>query len=218
MPKFPRLVVPGFPHHITQRGVRRQKTFFDESDYRAYLDLAVELASGWEVEFWAYCLMPNHIHAVAVPNQAGSLSKFFAVLHRRYARRINSRYEWQGHLWQKRFYSVVMDERHTIASLRYVELNPVHAGMCKSPRDWPWSSAKANLGLTEDPLIDRSRTADIISDWDTYLASQEDTPAVQTLRRQTSSGRPDGDRAFMKTIERLSGRRVSKQRAGRKKK
>jgi putative transposase len=218
MPKFPRLVVPGYPHHITQRGVRRQKTFFAEDDYQAYLDLAIELTGDWPVEFWAYCLLPNHIHAVVVPDQPDSLSKYFAVLHRRYARQINLQHEWQGHLWQKRFYSVVMDERHTIASLRYVELNPVRAGIRKSPRDWPWSSTKGNLGLTDDPLIDRSRTVDIIANWSTYLAEEEDVSTVQRLRRQTRTGRPNGDDEFLRTIESRTERRVRKKRAGRKKK
>ncbi len=218
MPKFPRLVVPGYPHHITQRGVRRQKTFFAEDDYQAYLDLAIELTGDWPIEFWAYCLMPNHIHAVVVPDQPDSLSKYFAVLHRRYARQINLQHEWQGHLWQKRFYSVVMDERHTIASLRYVELNPVRGGIRKSPRDWPWSSTKGNLGLTDDPLIDRSRTVDIIANWSTYLAEEEDVSTVQRLRRQTRTGRPNGDDEFLRTIESRTERRVRKKRAGRKKK
>jgi len=211
-------VVPGYPHHITQRGVRRQKTFFDEADYQAYRNLAVELIDDWPVEFWAYCLMPNHIHAVVVPEHPDSLSKYFAVLHRRYAREINLRNEWQGHLWQKRFYSVVMDERHTFASLRYVEMNPVRAGMCKHPRDWRWSSTNGNLGLTKDPLIDRSRTTSIIADWNAYLVEDEDVSAVQRLRRQTGTGRPGGDDVFLRTIESRTGRHVRKKRAGRKKK
>ena len=218
MPKFPRLVVPGYPHHITQRGVRRQKTFFDETDYQTYRNLAVELTGDWPVEFWAYCLMPNHIHAVVVPEHADSLSKYFAVLHRRYARAVNLRNEWQGHLWQKRFFSVVMDERHTIAGLRYVELNPVRAGICRHPREWPWSSTNGNLGLTNDPLIDRSRTNNIIADWSAYLVEEGDVSAVEQLRRQTGTGRPGGDDEFLRTIESRTGRRVRKKRAGRKKK
>ena len=99
MPRFPRLVVPGYPHHVTQRGVRRQATFFDDIDYRSYLRLAAELKKDWSVDFWAYCLMPNHIHAVVVPKDDDCLSKFFAILHRRYAWRANRRHDWLGHLW-----------------------------------------------------------------------------------------------------------------------
>ena len=151
MPRFPRLVIPGYPHHVTQRGVRRQRTFFDAADYQAYLDLAFELLDEWPITFWAYCLMPNHIHAVVVPDDKDGLSKYFAVLHRRYARRTNLRHDWHGHLWQKRFFSVAMEETHAITALRYVEANPVRAGLCESPPDWRWSSAQANLGLFADP-------------------------------------------------------------------
>ena len=218
MPRFPRMVVPGYPHHITQRGVRRQRTFFEAADFQAYLRIAAELADSWNVEFWAYCLMPNHVHAVVVPEELDSLSKYFAILHRRYARKMNLRHEWQGHLWQKRFFSVVMDERHTLASLRYVELNPVRAGICNSPSDWPWSSTNGNLGVTDDPLIDRARTNGIISDWGAYLAEEEDPAAIQRLRRQTGTGRPSGNDAFLDLIESRTGRRVRKKLAGRKKK
>ena len=218
MPRFPRLVVPGHPHHVTQRGVRRQRAFFQASDYQTYLKMALELTADWPIDFWAYCLMPNHIHAIVVPHQSDSLSKFFAILHRRYARRMNLRHEWLGHLWQKRFFSVVMDERHTFAGLRYVEMNPVRSGLCKSPRDWPWSSASGNLGLSDDPLIDRSRTNELITDWDAYLADDEDVTAIEQLRSLTGTGRPDGDDAFLTLVESQTGRRVRKQRAGRKKK
>ena len=218
MPRFPRLVVPGHPHHVTQRGVRRQRTFFEEPDYQTYLKMALELTADWQIEFWAYCLMPNHIHAVVVPHQSDDLSKYFAILHRRYARKMNQRHEWLGHLWQKRFFSVVMDERHALASLRYVEMNPVRSGLCKSPRDWPWSSASGNLGLVDDPLIDRSRTNEIVTDWGAYLASEEDSTAIEQLRCQTGTGRPDGDDEFLVLVESQTGRRVRKRRAGRKKK
>lgn len=218
MPKFPRLVVPGYPHHITQRGVRSQRTFFDEFDYQEYLNMALKLTGEWPVDFWAYCLMPNHIHAVVIPHEPDSLSKFFAVLHRRYARRTNLRHEWQGHLWQKRFYSVVMDERHALAAMRYVELNPVRANICRSPHEWVWSSASGNLGLVDDPLIDRSRTKEVVGNWGAFLAEGEDTDTVNRLRIQTSTGRPEGDEAFLVALESSTGRRVRRRRAGRKKK
>ena len=217
MPRFPRLVVPGCPHHVTQRGVRRQRTFFDETDYRAYLWLALELAGDWPVTFWAYCLMPNHVHAVVVPEQPDSLSKYFAILHRRYARRTNLRHEWRGHMWQKRFFSVVMDEPHCLTALRYVEMNPVRAGICRKPEEWPWSSARANLGYVADPLIDRSRTRSIVTNWQSFIAEEEDADAVEQLRQQTGTGRPDGNEAFLTSIESCTGRLVRKRRAGRKK-
>jgi putative transposase len=215
MPRFPRLVVPGYPHHVTQRGVRRQLTFFDDFDYKSYLGLAVELKEDWPVEFWAYCLMPNHVHAVVVPRDDDCLSKYFAILHRRYASRTNRRHEWLGHLWQKRFYSVVMDEPHTVAALRYVELNPVRAGLCESAEKWPWSSARGNLGLLDDPLIARDATQALIPDWQSCL-SQSDGGTIEEIRQQTLTGRPDGSSRFLDQIERSTGRRIRKRRAGRK--
>ena len=216
MPRFPRLVVPGYPHHITQRGVRKNKTFFDASDYRAYLHLAAELSDEWPIEIWAYCLMPNHMHAVVAPGQQESLARFFARLHQQYARRTNARYGWQGHMWQKRFYSVVMDEPHAVCALRYVELNPVRAGLCRSAQQWPWSSARANLGLAVDPLISRAHTEGLVADWHALLRQREDNDNLRSLRHHTGTGRPTGSVEFLKTIETLSGRRIQKRRSGRK--
>ena len=215
MPRFPRLVVPGYPHHVTQRGVRRQPTFFDDTDYEFYLSLAVELKEEWPVEFWAYCLMPNHIHAVVVPGNKDSLSKYFAILHRRYAWKTNRRHDWLGHLWQKRFYSVVMDEPHATAALRYVEQNPVRAGLCESPEEWRWSSTRGNLGLSEDRLIEREATRPLVPDWRRHL-SETDERTIMEIRYQTGTGRPDGNSRFLEHIEEQSGRRIRKRRAGRK--
>jgi putative transposase len=218
VPRFPRLVVPGYPHHVTQRGVRRQTTFFDSSDYRTYLKLAAAMLDTIELEIWAYCLMPNHIHAIVVPGAEESLSRFFAPLHRQYALRTNKRHEWRGHLWQERFYSVVMDEPHTLAAMRYVELNPVRAGLCKSPQQWPWSSARGNVGLAIDSLVDRSRTRDVVTNWRDYLLAEERGEDLDSLRQQTLTGRPEGSQEFVERLEQLSGRQIRRQRPGRKRK
>ena len=216
VPRFPRLVVPNYPHHVTQRGVRRQTTFFDNDDYSAYLRLAAELLDQADVKIWAYCLMPNHVHAIVVPATSEGLTKFFAPLHRQYARRTNSRHEWRGHLWQERFYSVVMDETHTLSAMRYVERNPVRAGLCDTPQDWPWSSTRGNLELAIDPLVDRGHTRDVISNWCMYLGAEENDVELELFRRQTLSGRPEGDPEFVKRVELLSGRQVRRKRPGRK--
>lgn len=218
MPRFPRLVVPGYLHHVTQRGVRRQTTFFDNTDYLAYLELAIELLEKVDLDIWAYCLMPNHIHAVVLPGAESGLADFFAPLHRRYARRTNNRHEWRGHLWQERFFSVAMDETHALSAMRYVELNPVRAGLCDKPQDWPWSSARGNLGLAIDPLIDRRKTQGIISNWQEYLGIGEHDDELDALRQQTRSGRPEGNAKFVDSLEALSGRQIRKKRPGRKSK
>ena len=218
MPKFRRLVVPGYPHHVTQRGVRKQTTFFDERDYRTYLSSATALLRAHPVEILAYCLMPNHIHAVVIPQRPDSLSAFFGKLHQRYAKVTNLRYEWAGHLWQNRFFSVVMDERHTMTALRYVERNPVRSGLVKSPQDWPWSSARGNLGLRDDPLIPDRPALRIVKDWHKYLSAPENDLDLRKLRRETGTGRPSGTDQFIARMELLTGRQLRRRSAGRRRK
>ena len=127
MARLARIVVPGMPHHVTQRGNRWQPTFFAEEDYAAYLELMSERCREEGVEIWAYCLMPNHVHLIAVPKREDSLRRAIGEAHRRYTRRVNLREGWRGHLWQERFSSFVLDEPYLLTSARYVELNPVRA-------------------------------------------------------------------------------------------
>ena len=214
VPKFPRLVVPGYPHHVTQRGIRRQRTFFDDSDFRAYVDLVKDLKVAAGVDILAYCLMPNHVHFIAVPKAKNSLARLFGTAHHRYAKRVNAIHDWRGHLWQERFYSVVMDETHTLAAMRYVELNPVRARMCKRAAEWVWSSARGNLGNESDELIDESEVRKIISDWKTFLAEDEESVLIESLRTQTSTGRPTGDDQFIDGLERKTGRRIRRYKPG----
>ena len=105
-----RFVAPGYPHHVTQRGNRRQKTFFSDEDYRYYIELLAEYSKAYWTEIWAYCLMPNHVHLVMVPSEEDGLRATLGEVHRRYTRYVNFRKGWRGHLWQERFHSFVMDE------------------------------------------------------------------------------------------------------------
>jgi putative transposase len=208
MPRFPRLVVPGYPHHVTQRGVRRQQTFFDDADYRAYTKLVAGLKAEAGAEIWAYCLMPNHIHMIVIPEEKQSLAKLFGTAHHRYAKRVNALHDWRGHLWQERFFSVVMDEVHTLAAIRYVELNPVRAGLGRRAEDWQWSSVHKHLGDQSDSLVDDSALCEAIGDWRGFLSEQCSTDFVESLRSQTNSGRPRGDDQFVEVLERKTGRRI----------
>ena len=137
MARIAQIVVPGYPHHITQRGNRRQKTFFCDEDYRRYIDLMAEWCNRCGVAVWAYCLMPNHTHLIAVPQTEEGLRKAVGEAHRRYSRMINFREGWRGYLWQGRFSSFVMDERYLLTAVRYIELNPVEAGLLKDPAAYP---------------------------------------------------------------------------------
>jgi len=110
MSRIARVVVPGFPHHVTQRGNRRQQTFFCDEDYQAYIDLMAEWCRRCGIEVWAYCLMPNHVHLIAVPSSEDGLRLRIGEAHRRYTRRVSFRERWRGHLWQGRLASFVLDD------------------------------------------------------------------------------------------------------------
>ena len=137
MARLARVVVPGMPHHVTQRGNRRQETFFRDDDYQAYLELMAEFCGQHGVEVWGYCLMPNHVHLIAVPKSEDGLRRAIGEAHRRYTRRINFREGWRGHLWQGRFASFVMDDDYLLAAARYIELNPVRARMVRKVHRYP---------------------------------------------------------------------------------
>ena len=132
MARLARVVVSGVPHHVTQRGNRRLTTYFSEDDYRAYLDLMAEWCGRCGVAVWAYCLKPNHVHLIVAPKSEEGLRRGIGEAHRRYSRRINFREGWRGHLWQGRFASFPMDERHLMLAVRHVELNPVRAKLCRA--------------------------------------------------------------------------------------
>ena len=143
MGRLARVVLPNVPHHITQRGNRNQPVFFSEDDKKEYLRLVSTHAKRHGVQIWAYCLMTNHVHFIAVPDSEKSLTATFQEAHRLYTRRINFREGWRGYLWQGRFASFPMDEEYLIAAVRYVEQNPVKAKLVSNAWDYPWSSAKA---------------------------------------------------------------------------
>jgi putative transposase len=153
MPRIARIVVPGLPHHITQRGNRREAIFFEEGDHEIYCDLLAEQIRKARVEVWAYCLMPNHVHLILMPSHTDALGHAVGEAHRRYTNFINARGRWTGHLFQSRFASVPMDPAHLMRAVRYVSLNPVRARLVAKAEDWKWSSVRAHLAGTDDTLV-----------------------------------------------------------------
>lgn len=214
MPRMARLVIPGYPHHITQRGSRRQQTFFEHADFRAYINLLATRKEEIGVEIWAYCLMPNHIHLIAVPSHESSLAKLLRTVHRQYSLQTNAAHDWRGHLWQERFHSFVMDEPYLFAALRYVELNPVRAGLCMEAGDWPWSSARAHLFNESDRLVSPAPVCQHIHNWHEFLAENDAPDLVDTIRRHTRTGRPTGEPQFIEKLESLTGKRLKVKRPG----
>ncbi len=163
------MVVPGIPHHITQRGNRRLETFFCAGDYEAY----IALMGGWcgigNVEVWGYCLMPNHIHVIAVPNSAAELRRAIGEAHRRYTRRIHCREGWRGHLWQGRFASFPLDEPYLLAAARYMEQHPVRPGLAGTPWEDPGSRAAAPGAGYDDALVKVAPILALVGDWKVFL-------------------------------------------------
>jgi len=212
MARIARVVVPNYPHHITQRGCRRQKTFFCKRDYQYYLNLALEAKQKAVVEVWAYCLMPNHVHMILVPGSEDGLKEYLAPIHHKYALTINKRMRWKGHFWQERFYSTVMDEIHLLQAVRYVELNPVRAKLCDRAQDWKWSSARAHVTGNDDQLVKVKPLLERVNNWPAYLTDCSDFD--NELRKHTRTGRPIGERDFLLQIEALTGRRVRKKKPG----
>ena len=221
MGRLARVVMEGHPHHVVQRGNRRQPTFFSDDDYRAYLALMIEWTAKFRLDVWAYCLMPNHVHLIVVPSSSDSLARGIGEAHRRYTRRVNFREGWRGHLWQGRFASYAMDEKHLMAAARYIERNPVKAGLCERAEDWPWSSAAAHVAGRGDALAGGDwlceRTAGWVCDWREYLAQPDDVKIAATLQRSENTGRPAGDESFLETVGRKLHRNLIPNKAGRPK-
>ncbi|NCO68358.1 MAG: transposase [Nitrospirae bacterium CG_4_10_14_0_8_um_filter_41_23] len=219
MPRIARAVSIGYPHHITQRGNYRQAVFEREGDYQQYLEWLKLYSSKYSLKIWAYCLMGNHVHFIAVPMETDSLSKTFNALHMRYSQYFNMRNKATGHLWQGRFFSCVLDERHLYAGIRYVENNPVRAKIVKRAEEYKWSSAISHVkGRTDSIISEDCYIIEKIKDWAAYLREKEDKTLENEIRQNTRTGRPCGDNNFILKIEKLLGRRMTALPWGRPKK
>jgi len=174
MARMARTVIPGIPHHVIQRGVRRLDVFQSDDDYNTYLDLISKSCKKAGTEVWAYCLMNNHVHLILVPSSEDGLRASLGDAHRQYTRLINFRERCRGHLWQERFHSFAMDENYLLAAVRYVELNPVHADMVNQAGDYHWSSARAHLAGEDDRLVNVAPMLNRVNDWRAYLNSDLD--------------------------------------------
>src|SRR5438552_841679 len=209
MARLARLVLPGIPYHVTQRGNRRQQTFFEDGDFALYRDLLAEAARRAGTEVWSYCLMPNHVHLIVVPSDEDGLRRTFADAHRRYTGFINARHRWTGHLWQGRYGAVAMDEEHLAAAARYVALNPVRARLCGRAEEWEWSSTRAHLAGEDDGLVEVAPLLERLGDFAAFLGNAEDQQATRTLRIAETTGRPAGSPDWVRVLESKSGRSLA---------
>jgi putative transposase len=214
MARLPRLVIPGLPHHVTQRGNGRAQTFFGDGDYALYRDLLAASCRAAAVEIWAWVLMPNHVHLILCPSDADGLRRALAPVHRRYAGHIHARHRRTGHFWQGRFGAVAMDEAHLGAAVRYVALNPVRARLVADARDWRWSSVHAHLAALADGVTTIAPVLERYPDFAALIAAAPDEAEFARLRRAESIGRPLGDERFIARLEALTRRRLKPAKRG----
>jgi len=188
----------------------------------AYLKWLREYADEHGVDVLAYCLMTNHVHLVVVPAAIDGLHRMLKPLHMRYAQRINRARGWKGHLWQGRFFSSSLDEEYLFAAIRYVERNPVRAGMVSTAADYKWSSAAARCGLRDDEVLcakqEWGAVLGAIGDWSAWLAEGDDTGQLTRLRRNVDCGLPCGAEEFVRRLEDVAGRCLQYRPPGRPRK
>jgi putative transposase len=214
MARLARVVIPGHPHHVTQRGNGRSRTFFEDGDYALYRNLLAANCRNAGVEVWAWCLMPNHVHLILVPSDPDGLRRALARVHRAYAGVVQARRKRTGHFWQGRFGAVAMDERHLAAALRYVSLNPVRARLVQRAQDWRWASTRAHLRGRDDGLTALAPIRDRFPDFADLLVTEPEADLFGALRSAESIGRPLGDDRFLARIERQTGRVLKPARRG----
>jgi len=160
--------------------------------------------------------MDNHVHLVALPRHAESLSKGLGLAHWKYSVTINLREEWKGYLWQGRFFSCPLEGKYLYAAIRYIELNPVRAGIVKSAEDYPWSSARAHVYNAHDLLLENNTLTESIKDWGYFLDQGTSEPEARIFRSHSATGRPIGDESFIEALEKITGRILKPKKGGRK--
>ena len=217
MPRIARIVIPDCPHHVIQRGNRRLEVFFSEEDKATYLTLLKRQIDRHGLRVWAYCLMDNHVHVVAVPRTRDGLAKAFSETHRKYTSLINIREDWKGYLWQGRFVSYPLDDGYCYSVIRYAERNPVRAGIVKKAEDYPWSSARPHVEKSVDRLLSPCPLEPTIGDWRAYLRRADGEEDVRVIGEHEHTGRPLGSDDFVRKLEELTGRALLPLKRGRKK-
>ena len=218
MGRIARVVIPDCPHHVIQRGNRRQVIFFSDDDKQLYLNLLNYNCQRDGVEIWCYCLMDNHVHLIAVPQKTESLAKALGKTHKKYSTMINIRNNWKGHLWQYRFNSYPLDEQHLFRAVKYIERNPVRACIVEKAEDYAWSSAKAHVFREPDKVLTEFYLCKEIGDWLAYLGEEDKEEDLITFRKHERTGRPLGDNEFIVKLEQITGRILRAKKVGRQRK
>jgi putative transposase len=224
MARQPRLTAPGFPHHVVQRGNNRQEVFRDAADCERYLELLTELSASMTTPVHAYVLMPNHVHLLLTPTESHSLGRLMQALGRRYVMWFNRRHTRTGTLWEGRYRACVIEsERYLFACSRYIEMNPVRAGLVADPAEYRWSSYTHHVGLRPEPIIVEhpliwslgntpfERQAAYRRLFDSVSAEDDTATFRASIQGGWVIGRPD----FARAVQEQTSRRALPRRAGR---
>jgi putative transposase len=220
MPRIARVVAVGMPHHVTQGGNNRCDVFFDDDARRFYLWTLAQYRRKYGVDIWGYCLMDNHAHFLAVPQETDSLARCFAGANLVYTQHINRKQSRSGRLWQNRFFSCPVDrDEYLLPVLRYIETNPVRAGKAKQAWEYEWSSARHHVLGTPDPLVTEplDRMTETGRDYRRFL-QRLDNEEQRRIQLATATGRPLGGQSFVARLESKLGRHLLPQKAGRPRK
>ena len=189
------------------------ETFFDDQDYENYIALMSQWCKKYDIDIWAYCLMPNHVHLIAVPQTKEGFARGIGEAHRRYTRMINFKKGWKGYLWQGRFASFPLDQDYLLAAARYVELNPVRANLAARPEDYRWSSAKAHIVGEDDGLVTVKPLLELVADWKELLSGVEEV-SYDIMKMHERTGRPCGSANFIRRISADLGRDLTLKKRG----
>jgi putative transposase len=204
MPRIARIIAPGYPHHITQRGNNRATVFFDDEDRQTYLKLLTVYASKHDLQIWAYCLMDNHVHLLAVPQTETSLARGIGLTNQVYTQYLNRKLSQSGRIWQNRFFSCVVESNQYLwAVARYIARNPLRVGLAVSAEDYLWSSARAHLTGREGAVLTASTAWLDPSERDAFaeFLVAESAEMDETIRKATRTGRPIGSESFVEMLE-----------------
>jgi putative transposase len=218
--RFARVVAVGVPHHVTQRGNARQSILSSETDCKVYMDLLRQSLDLHELSLLGYCLMSNHVHLILVPKTTEALGHALKDTHGRYASYWNATRHSSGHVWQGRFYSCPLYDRHLWEALRYTELNPVRAGMIVRSEEWEYSSAAAHCRVRCDSLLTMRPWEErwSASEWRHFLSGDVSQSSLAAIRQNTHTGRPLGGAPFIKRLELETNRILAAQQRGRPRK
>jgi putative transposase len=220
MARIARVVAVNLPHHITQRGNNRADVFFDDDDRNYYIKTLIKYCNQFQVKVWAYCLMSNHIHLLAIPRYDFSLARSIGRTNLIYTQYINKKYNRSGRLWQNRFFSCLIDKEEFLWSVtKYIETNPVRNGLVKQAGEYKWSSAghhiygKPDLILSEPDWLEPNQREEY-----RQFLSADQSVELTAIRKATMSGRPLGNQGFIEGIENKLGRILRRRKPGRRKK